>query len=53
MSHGGLFALGGLLLWQTTWLWGGLVALVAGVLGVQIGLQAVWAQYAEQAAVQA
>lgn len=47
LIYGGLFALGGLLLWQKAWLWGGIVAFVIGVLGVRYGLQATWRQCTE------
>ncbi|MCS6831823.1 MAG: hypothetical protein NZ749_14425, partial [bacterium] len=47
LIYGGLFALGGLLLWQTTWLVGGGVACLLGVFGVRLGLQAVSRQMVE------
>lgn len=47
LIYGGLFALGGVLLWQKAWLWGGIVAFVIGVLGVRYGLQATWRQCTE------
>ncbi|GBC96247.1 Sodium/glucose cotransporter [bacterium HR16] len=47
LIYGGLFALGGLLLWQKAWLIGGGIACLLGIVGVRLGLQAVARQYAE------
>lgn len=47
LIYGGLFALGGLLLWQTAWLLGGGFACLLGVAGVRIGLRAVSRQIAQ------
>lgn len=47
LVYGGLFALGGLLLWQKAWLSGGGIACLLGIVGVRLGLQAVSRQVAE------
>lgn len=47
LIYGGLFALGGLLLWQTAWLLGGGFASLLGVVGVRIGLRSVSRQIAQ------
>lgn len=44
LIYGGLFALGGLLLAQKAWLFGGGTACLLGVVGVRIGLSSVRAQ---------
>jgi len=47
MIYGGLFALGGLLLWQVPWLLGGGVAFALGIVGVRLGLKATLQQMTE------
>jgi len=47
MIYGGLFALGGLLLWQVPWLLGGGVACALGIVGVRLGLKATLQQATE------
>lgn len=47
LIYGGLFALGGLLLWQKEWLIGGGIACLLGVVGVRSGVRVVSRQYAE------
>lgn len=42
LIYGGLFALGGLLLWQSHWAVGGLLAFVLGAIGVRVGLKRAW-----------
>lgn len=46
LIYGGLFALGGILLWQKAWLLGGAAACAVGVVGVRAGLKAVSRQFA-------
>ena len=47
LIYGGLFALGGLLLWQVPWLLGGGVACAVGIVGVRLGLKATLQQATE------
>ncbi|MFN4180096.1 MAG: sodium:solute symporter family protein [Armatimonadota bacterium] len=48
LIYGGLIALGGLLLLQTQWLIGGGIAAVLGLLGVKVGLDAVFQGMTEE-----